>query len=69
MEKIIRYKRFVETHDESTIQDFYDKLVTEGWEIIYYNEIRQASGTLTNSPQEVRIHIVALCAKKQSGTL
>ena len=69
MEKPIKYKRFAETHTETSIQDFFDKLVTEGWEIIYYNEIRQASGMLTNSPQEVNIHVVVVAGKKQSNVL
>jgi len=69
MEKIIKYKRFTETHTENTIQDFFDKLVADGWEIIYYNEIRQSSGTLTNSPQEVSIHITIVAGKKQNNIL
>jgi|APIni6443716594_1056825.scaffolds.fasta_scaffold377745_2 hypothetical protein len=64
MEKIIKYKRFNESHTEKTIQDFLDKLVTDGWEIIYYNEIRQSSGVLTNSPQEVNIHVTVVACKK-----
>jgi hypothetical protein len=69
MERYIKYKRFSETHPESTIQDFYDRLVTEGWEIIYYNEIRQPSGVLSSSPQETNIHIVILAGKKQDDSL
>ena len=69
MEKIIKYKRFVETHTEKTLQEFYDKLVSEGWEIIYYDEIRQSSGTLTNSPQEINIHVTVVGCKKQNNIL
>lgn len=69
MEKPIKYKRFAETHNETSIQEFYDRLITEGWEIIYYNEIRQASGMLTNSPQEVNIHVIVVGCKRQDNTL
>jgi len=69
METYIKYKRFAETHNEKSIQDFYDKLVTGGWEIIYYNEIRQSVGQLSSSPEEINIHIVALCGKRQENSL
>jgi hypothetical protein len=69
MEKFIKYKRFNETLDETSIQNFFDKLITEGWEIIYYNEIRQASGMLSSSPQEINIHVVVLAGKKQDSDL
>jgi hypothetical protein len=68
MEKYIRYKRFAETHTENSIQEFYDKLSTEGWDIIYYNEFRQAAGQLS-APQADLIHIIALCGKRQENTL
>lgn len=68
MENYIRYKRFAETHTEKTIQEMYDRFVTEGWEIIYYNEFRQAAGQLS-APQETLIHIIALCGKRQDNSL
>jgi hypothetical protein len=69
MEKYIKYKRFAETHNEKTIQDFYDKLVTDGWEIIYYSEFRNASGAMSNSPDEKLIHVVLVAGKRQENTL
>ena len=69
MEKYIKYKRFTGMHNETNIQELYDKLITEGWEIIYYNEIRQPSGMLTNSPQEVNIHVVVVAGKRQENSL
>jgi len=69
MEAYIKYKRFSETHNEKSIQEFFDRLVTGGWEIIYYNEIRQSTGQLSNSLEEVSIHIVALCGKRQENSL
>lgn len=69
METYIKYKRFAETLNEKSIQDFFDKLITEGWEIIYYSEIRQPSGMLTNTPQEVNIHITVVVGKRQDNSL
>jgi hypothetical protein len=69
MEKYIKYKRFNETHDQTSIQTLYDKLVTEGWDIIYYREIQQPSGLLSNSPKEENIHVVIVAGKKQNDTL
>ena len=39
MERYIKYKRFVELLEPHEIQKFLDDIITEGWEIIYYNEI------------------------------
>ena len=69
MERYIKYKRFSETHNESTMQEFFDRLIEKGWEIIYYDEIRQPSGTLSSSPQEVNIHVIVLAGKKQETEL
>jgi hypothetical protein len=69
MERSIKYKRFTGTYTENTIQDFLDNLVKEGWEIIYYNEIFRPSGMLTNSPQEVNIHVTVIGSKKQKDVL
>ena len=69
MEKYIRYKRFRETHDEKTIQEFYDKLIAEGWEIIYYSEIQRAAGMFSNTPDEQAIHVVVVAGKKQESEL
>jgi len=69
MEKTIKYKRFRESHTESTLQEFFDRLVTEGWEIIYYSEVSQGAGALTNSPTEMMFHITIVASKKQSNVL
>ena len=69
MEKYIKYKRFTETHDQASIQILYDKLVTEGWDIIYYKEIQQPSGPMSGSPQEQNIHVVILAGKRQENSL
>ena len=33
-----KYKRYSEEIEDGAIQDFLNKITTEGWEIIYYNE-------------------------------
>jgi len=57
MEVFIRYKRFQETHTSESLQTFFDKLVTEGWEIIYYNDILTQDG--------YKICVTAVCGKRQ----
>jgi hypothetical protein len=57
MEKFIKYQRFYETHTETSLQDFFDKLISSGFEIIYYDELK-----LT----ELRIFVTVIAGKKQS---
>ena len=39
MEEYIRYKRFTKQFDNViNIQSFFDELITDGWQIISYNE-------------------------------
>ena len=38
MERYIRYQR-LETTEIDKLQTFFDNLIKEGWEIIYYNEV------------------------------
>jgi hypothetical protein len=33
-----KYKRYSEEIEDGAIQEFLNKVTTEGWEIIYYNE-------------------------------
>jgi hypothetical protein len=69
MEKYVRYKRFSETHTEITVQEFYNKLITEGWEIIYYNEIIHPVGALAGGPQNMTFYVVVVAGKRQEDTL
>jgi hypothetical protein len=69
MERYIKYKRFTGTFNETTIQEFFDKLVSDGWEIIYYNEVQQPAGILTNAPTDVIIHLTIIGGKKQNDVL
>jgi hypothetical protein len=71
MEKYIKYKRIVkkfETKDlESNLQEFFDELIKDGWEIIYYNEkhneVAIANVYLSN------FEIILVVGKKQSNVL
>jgi len=69
MEKYIRYKRFSETHNEITIQEFYNKLISEGWDIIHYQEINHPIGALTNNPQDKMFHVIVVAGKRQDDSL
>jgi len=60
MEKPIKYKRFAEFHTEQTLETFFDELITNGWEIISYEEERR----LENS-----ILVIVICAKKQNNII
>lgn len=60
MEKVIKYKRFDETHDASTLDMFFDSLIKNGWEIIYYSEHKMAEG---------KIHITVVACKKQNSII
>lgn len=38
MGNYIKYKRFEKETDEIELQKYFDELIAEGWEIIYYYE-------------------------------
>jgi len=58
----IRYKRFeyknINTSDEENVQNIFNDLIVEGWEIINYIEIPHDFLPDTNT-------IIILCGKKQ----
>jgi hypothetical protein len=69
MEKPIKYKRFSGTYNKESLQAFFDELITDGWEIIYYNEMVRSSGVLTSTPDEISIHVTIIGGKRQSNVL
>lgn len=74
MNKFIKYKRIVETvHDNhEEIQKFFDKLITDGWEIINYNETCRsevAVGETTAYNFVSCLDIVVIVGKKQNNIL
>ena len=53
-----KYKRFKEElTDNNAVQEFLDKITTEGWEIIYYNE-REYGGM-------GMVVVTSVCRKRQ----
>ncbi len=59
MLKPIKYRRFDIIVDTVELQEFLDKLIADGFEIIYYNE-KQVFNDGMN-----KINVVALVCKKQ----
>jgi len=61
MEAYIKYQRFVrKLNGDKEIQKFLDEIVTDGWEIICYNE------TIIDF---VTLNVTILGGKKQSNVL
>jgi hypothetical protein len=60
MEKYIKYKRFNDRYTKESLQVFFDLLITEGWEIIYYNEYNQMPDSM---------HVTVVCGKKQESKI
>lgn len=61
MTKYIKYNRFTEEfNNKEDIQEFLDMLITDGWEIIYWNE----------APKTVVIlSIIVLAGKRRTDVL
>lgn len=61
MEKYIKYKRFTKDFvDSDEIQKFFDELITDGWDILYYQE----------EPKDVKtLNIIVVVGKRQSAIL
>jgi len=60
MEKYIKYQRFINIfYSDEEIQNFLDKLVADGWEIISYEENEKTK----------RITIIIIAGKRQSNVL
>lgn len=70
MERYIKYKRISKEFvllDRDHQEDFFDDLITEGWEIIYYNETIDKMDI--NSSELPRLRIVVVVGKKQNNIL
>jgi hypothetical protein len=59
MEAYIKYKRFEEILNEVELSIFFDKLITDGWQIIHYQE-KKSYG---------EISLVILAGKRQDNEL
>lgn len=59
-----KYKRFTKVINENDIQEFFNELTTEGWQIIYYNEKEELTNMLDN-----RLNIIVICKKVETQIL
>jgi hypothetical protein len=72
METFIRYKRFEEEITDENPQVFFDDLIKEGWQIIYYNEIIKidyVQVTGGNTVPMKKFIIIVVAGKKQDSSL
>lgn len=71
MEKFIKYKRIIKRFGpkdlESNLQNFFDELIKDGWEIIYYNENRNKVAVL--KVYMSYLEIIVVIGKKQNNIL
>jgi len=71
MERFIKYKRITEKfklEKKSELQNFFDGLVTEGWEIIYYNE-KINLHLNTDYPISSEIIVTVVVGKRQNNQI
>jgi len=70
MEAYIRYKRIYGKYSDEQLQNQFNELVTDGWEIIYYNERPIAvERNNDNDPYDFSLIVTMVVGKKQSKTL
>lgn len=63
MEKPIKYKRFDVVVNNVELEELFDRIIIDGFEIIYYNE------KPVFDDGQSRLHIIIVAYKKQSNTL
>jgi hypothetical protein len=66
MERFIRYKRFESKLTPEELQEFFNKLIADGFEIIYYNENKEPMKNIFGNEE---ISIVVVAGKKQESEL
>ncbi len=64
METYFRYKRFEERMLLDKLQDFFNMLTSDGWEIIYYNENLDTDHR--ENENTVYINVIIVAGKKQN---
>ena len=73
METFIKYKRFEqEIVGEENAQVFFDDLIKEGWQIIYYNEIIKIDYVNVGGGNTVPVKkfmVIVVAGKKQDNSL
>ena len=65
MEAYIKYKRINKTIVEDEIQDVFDNFITEGWDIVHYQE--QKVTHYENKPNTLKVTIIL--GKRQKNIL
>ena len=72
METYIKYKRFEQEINDGNLQDFFDDLIKEGWQIIYYNEIIKIDYVNVGGGNTVPVKkfmVIVVAGKKQDNSL
>ena len=72
METFIKYKRFEQEINDGNLQDFFDDLIKEGWQIIFYNEIIKIDYVNVGGGNTVPVKkfmIIVVAGKKQDNSL
>ena len=72
METFIKYKRFEQEINDGNLQDFFDDLIKEGWQIIYYNEIIKIDYVNVGGGNTVPVKkfmVIVVAGKKQDNSL
>jgi predicted nucleic acid-binding protein len=62
MERFIKYKRIEKKLTLPALQLFFDELITDGFEIIYYNEKKDEINDVEDNSE---INVVIVAGKKQ----
>lgn len=73
MEVYIRYKRIKKTIDEDKFDEFFENLIKDGWEIIYYQEdkpiIEKKSVAVESFIEYIKIPVTLVVGKKQNNII
>ena len=72
METFIKYKRFEQEINDGNLQDFFDDLIKEGWQIIFYNEIIKIDYVNVGGGNTVPVKkfmVIVVAGKKQDNSL
>mgnify|MGYP000945148975 CR=1 FL=1 len=73
MEVYIRYRRIKKTIDEDKFDEFFENLIKDGWEIVYYQEdkpiIERKSVTAESVIEFIKIPVTLVVGRKQNNVL
>ena len=72
METYIKYKRFEKEISDDDLPKFFDDLIKEGWQIIFYNEIIKIDYVNVGGGNTVPVKkfmVIVVAGKKQDNSL